>query len=341
MRPAFRSVVLLLFTQIVAAGATDPTALLQELRQIRALSSGLYYFWPGNPAGRMVYVVEGRWTLGGSWWYTRGMRGADFSHIGDLVLKVPGASIVEAPVGDFKKPTEATDRRALELARNLVDALSGQGYAKEKHPVPFDVLARIPNGSSEAYYDQRDEEAARQGCAKNPSTLLALTYAELALVQRELRQFDDLINTLLEATEKLGLERVDFKGDVDIRKRLPGALNFGRPEICLLYLVAEEYRRRSRFAEAVKWYKVIIRNDPAGPYSWESVVRLRMVLGADHKEAAAAQKAVLETFPCVWGCVQEWLLRARITTKEQFAQLMPGLIEQVIDQVRKEDKARK
>lgn len=315
-----------------------------DFGELRALSCGIYYFWVGNPVGRIVFLTEAGPRLGRDPWQQCHMRRASVGERGPL-FNEPGSGLVHLPSDwlKYKRPTELTDRRGVEVGRAIIRTLSLPAAGKISLPAAFDQVALTellasPIPPTAPPMDLLGEQTAREEYAKNPSTLLALAYAELALLLRQLRDFDDLLATLLEAVGTLGLEEVHFRADVNFRKGLPSRVNFGRPETCLLYLLAEEYRRRGRLPEAVKWYKFVISNDPAGPYSWESLTRLKMVPDAVKKEFAAAQATVLATYPCVWGCVQDSLARAK-TTKHQFAEMMPALIEQVIVQVRKTEEA--
>ena len=314
---------------------------VEEIRQIRALSGVTFWSQSPRPLDRQIYVEAGK--LCWRQWlvvsrlilpHTRtaertGRTGPSHSATGDAQRKMVG---LERGNRDTKQ------RRALHRAQALVETIAGNETGLPPPSVPVELLTAMPLSPASFHPRTEDLREARRRYAERPSRLVSLACLELALLHRELGDLGAYRTGLTKALAAVAEGAWDFRTDIEMRRLLVGYYNFARPETCILFLVAEEARRRQDAATAVKYYTMLIDKAPASPYASEALVRLTMMRGVAASDIESAKQRVLETFPCVWGCSRVMLM-ANGTTREQFAKQMPRLIEEVAEEAREREKA--
>jgi hypothetical protein len=223
-------------------------------------------------------------------------------------------------------PGAADREQAAALYREVLASLSG---ARRAVTVPFEFLGVEVAGLHSDVMPEREAAVAavQQAYAKQPSDLAALAYLELALIEKSLQHEQVYGQLLEEAVRQLNLEKLDFRGDLQFRRDLPEALNFARPEACLLYLAAGEAQAQGRDAEARARYTALVERMPGCPFAWEGLVGLRSS-NADSAEQQRLHQSLMETWPLIWGCARpgfEDTPQARMA----FAQELPGLLERL------------
>jgi hypothetical protein len=296
-----------------AARTREPAQLVEQARQ---LSQVIYYQELAEPIERgFARAADGTIVLQKARFLTVVRQVWQQDDAGNKTL------IHEQPI-----PGAAGREQAAALYREVLASLSG---ARRAVPVPFEFLGIETPGLRSDVAPEREAAVAavQQAYAKQPSDLAALAYLELALIEKSL-QHDPVYHQLLEdAVRQLNLEKLDFRGDLPFRRDLPEALNFARPEACLLYLAAGEAQAQGRDAEARARYTALVERMPGCPFAWEGLVGLRGA-HANSAEQQRLHQSLMETYPLIWGCARpgfEDTPQARAT----FAQELPGLLERL------------
>jgi hypothetical protein len=286
------------------AAEKPQASFVDEVRSIRKLSGVTFYITETIPLRRQLFIDEDR---------TPSIRSAMFPiHTGGQ----------NASVED--------QERAMQVLREMIGRLRAASSRGEIVQAPlFQFLTWHPgHGQDLLLWDSKHVEAAEQAYNKNPSTVLAVAYLELALIQRARHLESQYKASLSEAIEVLELSKVDYASDRDFRKSLPQPVNFARPESCILFLAAECARQNGGYSDATDYYSHLINIDPSGPCSWEALVRLRLVPNMDKQLLRNGQSAVMEGFPSVWGCLSLHQ-RLRPISKDESASRLPLIFQKL------------
>lgn len=214
-------------------------------------------------------------------------------------------------------------QRALQQYRKLQNALLGAPLEKENAASP-DLIVDDLNTTPLPTSLFGSARAIKKALEKNPSSLLAIVYLELALLEKKLGNADVYDGIVAEAVEKLCLTEIDFRADVEFRRHIEESANFDRPEVVLLFNAAELAREKGKLEKAQEYYRVIIERCPGSPSAWDALAVLTM-LKSDQKELEKLTEHLLETWPLIWGAPRHTLC----IDKEAFAKQLPSLLKKV------------
>lgn len=174
----------------------------------------------------------------------------------------------------------------------------------ERIELPFQMMVPSPHGMvGDISYSLNDLEKSKLLYSENPSSYLAATYLELALIFQEKGSLGKVSELLTNASRTLQLEKIKFEKDAMLRTTLPAEYNFGRPESALLYLQAKIVLDNSNFEEAGRIANLLISNNPSDPYAWQALIEF----GHLKNFQTDLIDQILEAYPIVLGCRQEGL----------------------------------
>ena len=301
---------------------------LHEIKAMREATGRPFYAWGLNPLRRTLGIAaDGSVRLG-----------VGFTVVPIERMRGSGA-LPRGPDGTDRDRSEATRkgwRDALDRGQRLLGRLAEESDTGSR-TVPFELLVPQICWVAALHYRMEDIYEAKAHYLSRPSQLISLVLLEVALLHRALGDTEAYTQTLSKALASFDLESLDFTGDVEYRKLLVGWYNLARPETCVVFLVAEDARRRGETGVASKYYSLLIHGAPASPYAWEAFVRLTMLPDVNPSQINSAKERLLETYPCVWGCSRIDLVAAKVT-REQFAEKMPRLINEAAEKVRQRER---
>ncbi len=170
------------------------------------------------------------------------------------------------------------------------------------------------------------------GYKSKPSSVKALLYLELSILERELGR-TSYEATLKEAIAQLNLTDIDFRLDVKFRAGLAPGANFERPECAILYLAGNCAEEHGEKTQAVERYTTLIERSPGSPLAWEACARLMRLAstGTEVKQLQELEQMLVDTYPLIWGCPREGLK----LDKTAVPNAVHGLLTRVADGIKK------
>src|SRR5205823_602103 len=142
---------------------------------------------------------------------------------------------------------------------------------------------------------------------KQPSSVLAVAYADLVALRLREKSPDGVSNLLKDAVDKLKLAENNFSGDAATRKKLQPEYGFERPETYLLFMAGLDAFNKHQNDNAIDLFRSVIKTDPASGYAWQALAMLDQI---DEKitQDKVFVGAVLDQYPAVFGTAQECTL---------------------------------
>ena len=172
----------------------------------------------------------------------------------------------------------------------------------------------------------------RSGYEKNPSTVKATIYLELALIELETNS-SNAIATLELAVQTLDLTNMNFKSDIEFRLRTDRYSNIARPEAAILFIAGRELESTD-LQRAIHYYRSLVRGAPGSPLSWEAAARMSYLKSTGEIVPGYEQvhELLANGYPLVWGVPRN----IKRIEKEKFSQVIIEMLKEIPTDVLRE-----